>query len=208
MNNFVEVEKTVSQQTAPESVPVPVSPSNLSAHVARKVPFFEKVADRLGICLSALCVVHCLLTPVILLLLPSAQFFKFFTMHESYHQLMLIILPLLALLAFIPGFRLHGDRRVFLWAVPGIASIALGALVFEGSTFFEAGFSILGSCMLIRAHFINRVLCSCCETGHGRFAFNFGPWKNANGEGFGGFKRFRATKTLRNARLLSAPRRK
>ena len=172
----------------------------------QSVPLFEKIADRLGICLSALCVVHCVLTPVILLLLPSVQFFHFFTTHETFHMLMLMVLPMLALLAFIPGFRLHGDKRVFLWAIPGIASIAAGALLFEGNAegnaWFEAGFSIAGSCMLIRAHFLNRVLCSCCETGHGKFAFGLG----SNGGSAGDFKRFRATKNLRKARLLSAPR--
>ena len=202
METDANIKKTpsVSQKFAEIPVAEVVLAPVVQAH--GKVPLFEKVADRLGICLSALCVVHCLLTPVILLLLPSAQFFHFFTTHETFHMLMLIVLPLLALFAFIPGFRLHGNKGVFLWAIPGIASIAVGALLFEGNAWFEAGFSIAGSCMLIRAHLLNRVLCSCCETGHGRFAFGFGN----KGGSAGNFKRFRATKTLRKARLLSAPR--
>ena len=168
-----------------------------------KVPLFEKIADRLGICLSALCVVHCLLTPVLLIALPSVQWLPSiapFLGHERYHLIMLIVLPVLAVLAFIPGYRLHRDVRVFIWAAPGIVAIALGALLFEGQVWLEAGASIAGSLMLIRAHMLNRVLCSCCETGHGKFAFGRGGLSGFQ------FRRFRASRTLNKARLLTAPR--
>src|SRR3712207_3783581 len=71
----------------------------------------QVLADRAGICLSAICIVHCILTPVILLALPAFQFFEWY--HESLHVIFAVIIPLLALAAFVPGYRLHGEKRVF-----------------------------------------------------------------------------------------------
>jgi MerC mercury resistance protein len=161
---------------------------------SRLTVFLEKAADRLGICLSALCVVHCLLTPFLLLLLPSVQLLA---IHESYHEYMLVILPLLAVIAFIPGYRLHRDHRVFLWAIPGLMMIVVGALVLHDFMYLEIASSVIGSLFLIRAHLLNRRLCSCCVAGH------VGP--------IGAFRprKFKVENPKRHrARLLSAPPRK
>jgi hypothetical protein len=127
-------------------------------------------ADRFGICLSALCVIHCVLTPFFLLALPSLQTFEALSAHshENFHHVMLIIVPLLAILAFIPGFLRHRNARVFLWAIPGLILIAVGALVFESTPWVESAITIAGSFFLIRSHLINRELCACCGTGHGQ----------------------------------------
>lgn len=167
------------------------SPGPLAIAPSRLTVLMEKVADRLGICLSALCVVHCLLTPFVLLLLPSVQLLS---LHESYHQFMLVILPALAVIAFIPGYRLHRERRIFMWAIPGLALIVLGALVFHDFLYLEIASSVLGSLFLIRAHLLNRVLCSCCEAGHVRHSGAFRPRK---------FRKESASKP----RLLSSPQR-
>jgi hypothetical protein len=120
-------------------------------------------ADRLGICLSALCIVHCLLTPVVFLLLPGLSLFAY---HEAFHLPLLIALPALALLAFIPGFRRHQDPKIFFWAVPGMALVVVAVLVFENNIWLEVPLSISGSLCLIRAHVLNRRLCACCVIGH------------------------------------------
>ncbi len=120
-------------------------------------------ADQLGICLSALCVVHCLLTPVLILALPS---FALFMGHDRVHGMFLIILPLLALIAFIPGYRRHKQTEIFMWSVPGFILLTIALLVLDSNPWAEAGVSIIGSACLIRAHLINRRLCACCETDH------------------------------------------
>lgn len=128
----------------------------------------RRLADRLGICLSALCLVHCLATPLLILLLPSIQFLETHeSWHEGFHLTLMLVLPVLALAAFLPGYRRHGDKRVFFWAVPGLILVAIVALAFEHVSWTGSLISILGSLMLIRAHVINRQQCACCEVGHG-----------------------------------------
>jgi hypothetical protein len=126
------------------------------------------LADKAGICLSVICIVHCVLTPVILLALPAMQIFEWW--HGSLHIIFAIIIPLLALAAFIPGYRLHRDARVFKISLIGFGLIVAGitiphALEIE---WLEPVLSIAGSIFLVRAHLVNRNLCACCRAGHGK----------------------------------------
>lgn len=135
---------------------------------AMKIPTVERFsfkgpwADRFGVVLSSVCAVHCILTPVVFLLLPSLHLAEF---HESFHHTLLVILPLLALVAFVPGYRGHRDLRVFMWAFPGFALILASAFFFEHShELMPTVLSVAGSISLVRAHLLNRHLSVC---GHG-----------------------------------------
>ena len=123
-------------------------------------------ADLLGLGLSVLCLIHCLLTPILLILLPSLSFLTSESEHEWLHRILLAVLPLLALAAFVPGYFRHRDKRVFYWGLPGIVLLAIGVVVFEGQIGAQASVTIAGSLFLIRSHLLNRELCACCETGH------------------------------------------
>jgi hypothetical protein len=127
-------------------------------------------ADSIGLCLSALCLIHCLLTPILLLAIPSLVLIEESGAHEWFHRGLFTVLPLLALAAFVPGYLRHRDLRVFFWSVPGITSLAVGLTIFEGQMGPQALLTIAGSLFLIRAHLLNRHLCSCCESDHGRKA--------------------------------------
>lgn len=123
--------------------------------------FQSDLADKLGICLSGLCLIHCIILPVLILVLPSMHFWLEWT---YFHDVMLVALPALALGAFVPGFRKHRNRVVFYWATPGLALIVMGTLFFGEHGWREVSLSILGSFLLIRAHRLNRHLCACCKT--------------------------------------------
>ncbi|MES2856983.1 MAG: MerC domain-containing protein [Bdellovibrionota bacterium] len=120
-------------------------------------------ADKLGICLSGLCLVHCLLTPFVLIALPSLTVASFES-HHIFHELLLIVLPIVALAAFVPGYLRHRDLRVFFWSIPGLALLAIAATIFHDDIWLQAGVTITGSLLLIKAHMLNRHLCACCES--------------------------------------------
>lgn len=140
--------------------------------------------DRLGICLSVLCLVHCLLTPFILGLVPVGAALGFW--QHGFHQVFLLIVPFVALIAFIPGWRRHGDARVWYWGGSGILLLTVGVAVAEffgheaassfstdfsihfGPLFGEILFTVAGGVCLIRAHLLNRALCVCCDHDHAK----------------------------------------
>ncbi len=134
--------------------------------------------DRLGICLSILCLVHCLLTPLLLAMVPVGAALGFW--QHGFHHVFLMIVPIVALLAFVPGWRQHGDARIWYWGGFGILFLALGVAVAEyfghsahteiewGPLACELVFTLAGAACLIRAHLLNRELCVCCKHGkHG-----------------------------------------
>jgi hypothetical protein len=151
-------ERPAMQMSAESSTTYHEAPSTDSAVVVRTW------ADRLGICLSGLCVVHCAMMPILVLAIPTLEMGF---LHEFFHESLLVVLPVLAVAAFVPGYRKHRDARVFLWSLPGLVLIALGALVFGHESLIAQGaLTIAGSVLLIRAHQVNRKLCACCESGH------------------------------------------
>lgn len=124
------------------------------------------LADRLGICLSGLCILHCALTPLALVALPSLGFV---IADELVHVAFAGGIAAAGFLAFVPGYLAHRDRLVFAWAVPGffliVAAAAAGARLDSlGGRFAEALVTVLGSVLLIQAHRLNRRLCACCRT--------------------------------------------
>ena len=84
--------------------------------------------DRLAIGMAAVCAVHCLLTPILVIALPiiATSFF----VHEDFHLWMiLLVLPTTTFAVFM-GCRKHKDKWVAAMSALGLA-ILLSALVHE-----------------------------------------------------------------------------
>ena len=148
-----------------KALPGEISPRDFFLPKEKPKAKWQKAADQLGIFLSALCIVHCVLTPVLLVLLPTLQLFF---LREEFHAYLAVIIPVTCLIAFVPGYRAHRRKSVFLWSVAGLAFILAALFAPHGASeiWLESGLSITGGSMLIRAHLLNRRLCRCCEFGH------------------------------------------
>ncbi|GAB4556084.1 MAG: hypothetical protein Tsb0013_18910 [Phycisphaerales bacterium] len=89
----------------------------------------RSLLDALGIGLSALCMVHCLALPALLVALP--QLSSVMGLDHSFHVVLAVVLPLIAGLALVQGYLRHrvpmtlvlgGLGLAFVWlalAVPG-----------------------------------------------------------------------------------------
>ncbi len=147
---------------------------------------FNDWRDRLGVCLSVLCMAHCLLTPVVLALVPLGTALGFW--HTGFHQVFLLLVPSIAALAFIPGWRLHRDSRVWVFSAIGFVFLLAGSQVGLVAGFWQAPhvhqadmglhdlqwapllvellLTSVGGYFFIRAHLLNRKLCACCKHDH------------------------------------------
>src|ERR1700749_1530603 len=122
----------------------------------------RQCADRLGVWTSALCVVHCLLTPV--LLSSAAVFAHFLPAEESTHRFLALFVAFFGAIAMILGFRRHRRKRVLLLMVCGLVFIA-GAACFGDrlpSHLYEVGITVCGSACMITAHRLNHTFCKSC----------------------------------------------
>jgi len=119
--------------------------------------------DNLGIWTSGLCVVHCLLTPV--LLSASAVFAHVLPSDEWVHRSLAVFIAFLGAIALVRGFRLHRKRRVIGLMAGGLGCVFFAA--FQGDRLpghvAEVGVTILGSVLMISAHRLNHTFCNDCE---------------------------------------------
>ncbi len=126
-----------------------------------RITSMQKIIDNLGITISSVCAVHCLLLPAIFLIAP----YSFLASHEFHEALIYFILPCAAV-AFTLGCRKHGDIKVVLMGLLGIVLLGSSILLHEvhhsdqhSEEFETIIITVAGSLMLILSHLRNRKLC-------------------------------------------------
>lgn len=116
--------------------------------------------DGWGMAASALCVVHCIVTPFAALLLPTMAANQGVT-----HGVLGVAVILFALLAFVPGMRTHGKRRVLVLGMIGVGLIWTALMLPEEwvGDAFRDGLTMAGGVVMVVAHVFNVVLCRRCS---------------------------------------------
>jgi hypothetical protein len=125
-------------------------------------------ADRAGVWASALCLVHCLLTPVLLSF--SATLAQLLPSEAGVHRVLAVGIALIGAIAVIPGFRRHRRWVVVLLLACGLAAICYGAWFGDmlPQHWMEVAVTMLGSCLLVSAHRLNHRCCRQCLCTHGQ----------------------------------------
>jgi uncharacterized membrane protein YfcA len=120
-------------------------------------------ADCLGVIASAVCFVHCILTPVVLSL--SAVSVHYLPSEEKVHRLLAVLIAGIGAFAIISGYRKHRRSRVLLLMSGGLSLIFAGAYLGDRlpSHLAEAAATLIGSCLLITAHIMNHTFCNNCD---------------------------------------------
>jgi hypothetical protein len=124
----------------------------------------NKFFDKMGICVSGLCLVHCLIMPIILLSFPVV-FSDFEHSDHDIHFLFGILVLISATLAVYPHCRKSGRKDILGLAVAGVLLILGGFTIgHEISETVEHGLTVIGSILLVIAHYKNiRIKHSTCE---------------------------------------------
>lgn len=107
--------------------------------------------DRLGIGLSTVCAIHCLLVPVLVSLIPLWPAFEH--VHDFTHLVFFLAIAPTVVLSLR---RLHANTSVTIYLFSGTA-IIFAAWFFNAQLgeYGEAGITLIGSLMLIRGHWVN-----------------------------------------------------
>ena len=116
-------------------------------------------ADKAAVILSLACAMHCLLLPVALVMLPALAILPL--ADESFHQLLLLGVIPVSLLAMVMGCRRHRSGLVASAGLMGLGLLLFAAL-FGHDLLGEAGeklFTLLGSASLVFGHIQNYKRC-------------------------------------------------
>ncbi len=107
--------------------------------------------DRIGIGLSGICAIHCLLVPVIVSLIPLWPAFEEF--HEYTHLIFFLAIAPTVVLSLR---RKHESLSTTIYLIVGVFIIFLAWFFNETlGDYGEAGITLIGSLMLIRGHWLN-----------------------------------------------------
>lgn len=120
-----------------------------------------RFGDYAGIAASALCMVHCLATPLLMIAFPMLGLAH---EHDAFHNMMLAAISLPVLLALLPGYLRHRDRTVLVLGVLGLGSFLSAVFIVSplyGET-AEAVAAVFSGVLLLGAHFRNRRHCNRC----------------------------------------------
>ena len=118
--------------------------------------------DRLGVWASTACVVHCLLTPVLLSM--SSVLAHLLPSEESTHRSLAVAIAAIGGIALVRGYRRH-RRQVVLWQMAA-GLLCIGFAAFAGDAlparWMEIAITLAGSLLLIGAHRRNHTFCQQC----------------------------------------------
>jgi|ERR1700691_329433 hypothetical protein len=124
---------------------------------------FTFPVDQIGVWTSTLCVIHCLLTPVVLSL--SAVSAHFLPSEEGTHRALAVAIAALGAIALVKGYRKHRSSRVLWLMLAGLGIIFGGAWWGDRlpSHTTEILVTLIGSGFMIAAHRTNHTFCRDCS---------------------------------------------
>jgi MerC mercury resistance protein len=114
----------------------------------------KKVWDQMGITISSVCLVHCIIVAFVPLFIPALAF----NFHSSWPHLLTGALILITTpFAFIPGLKKHGVTWILMVALLGLLLVLSGIFAenFGHSELTSHSLSIIGSLFLVVAHLKN-----------------------------------------------------
>ena len=121
-----------------------------------------RTADRIGVALSFGCLIHCIVMPFLIPLLPLLGFMA----DERIHGFLAVTLFAIAGFSFIRGYRFHRKVSIVVMGLSGVCLLFAGASLPESAPAWgEAGLTSAGGMLLISAHILNIRHCRCVLRG-------------------------------------------
>lgn len=120
----------------------------------------HRLWDKVGILISSICFVHCLVSPLLVFTLPTL----YLSFHNPFFHIViaLLVIPVGAF-AFWQGYRLHHQSIVLALGLPGLMLVTTAAILphWVQHLFGHITLNVFGSVLLISAHVLNRRSCAC-----------------------------------------------
>ena len=117
------------------------------------------MSDKIAITLSTACALHCLMVPSFLIV--TSGFFTLSIHNELIHYLLLSLAIPISLFGLNSGLKKHNKPSLFYVGIFGLATLVsaifIGEIIFDN--FGEEILSVLGSVMVVYAHYRNYRTC-------------------------------------------------
>jgi hypothetical protein len=137
------------------------NPVSMKAWVLKNLDYVSW--DRIGMGLSILCALHCLLTPLVILSIPFIA--RYYLDHPMFHIIMATTIIPVGLVAFGAGIRHHKNWMVLALGLPGLVLVSVTPYLVHilNMPLNEQILMVIGSVLLVWAHLLNRKSCQSCS---------------------------------------------
>ncbi|MCW8879831.1 MAG: MerC domain-containing protein [Kangiellaceae bacterium] len=117
------------------------------------------LGDKAAISLSIICVIHCLLLPLLVLILPSMATLWF--NDETFHQWLLLAVFMSSSFALSKGYRQHKQFSIILWGSFGLSFLFLASLLGHDKVgeLGEQSLTLIGAFIIAIGHIKNYRTC-------------------------------------------------
>jgi hypothetical protein len=128
------------------------------------VQMWKERCDTFGIGISGLCLVHCLLSPLVFVLFPAAE--AYVPADDATHHAFGLIVLVTGTVAFFRGYALHRQSIVLALLITGMAVLVIGTFGhhFIREERLSGALVMSGSFVLVAAHLLNRTFCRLCKS--------------------------------------------
>jgi MFS superfamily sulfate permease-like transporter len=111
------------------------------------------ILDRMALALSGLCLLHCLLLPFLVAVLP---FLGQFSDDHLHAELLIVVLPV-SIIALILGYRRHRNIGVVAWGAAGLIVLTIGGTIAHSvyGLLLDRTMTVVGSITLAITHYRN-----------------------------------------------------
>lgn len=133
----------------------------MSEQLSRRAPENKKtaIADVFAVALSSLCLIHCLLLPALLVLVPALAVLPI--ADENFHLALVFLVIPISVFSLSLGCRKHKKWAVLIWGMLGV-TILVFAAVFGHDLLGETGeryLTVVGAVLVAISHIANFRLC-------------------------------------------------
>jgi hypothetical protein len=131
---------------------------SLSVKCSNKMTF-QSFLDSCAVSISAICAIHCLALPAVLIIFPLLG--GTLLSDEFFHSMLLWIILPTSVIAIFLARRQHPDRRVLVLVGAGMLILVAAALWAHdyASSWVDTAMSISGGALLATGHIRNLLLC-------------------------------------------------
>jgi hypothetical protein len=111
------------------------------------------VLDQVAVALSGLCLLHCLLLPFAVAILPFLGQFS----DDHFHAELLIVVIPVSIIALALGYRRHRHSGIVAWGLSGLVVLTIGGTIAHSmyGLIADRSLTVVGSVILAITHFRN-----------------------------------------------------
>ena len=121
-----------------------------------------KYLDNLGVTISTICLIHCILLPILILFFPIISLY--YIMNEAYEWIFLSLSIVIGFYSLCLGHKQHKSLSSLKILVFGFLFMFISKIFDDSNNdLYHTLFVLAGGILIIISHILNKKLCNACD---------------------------------------------